>query len=336
LSYRRAGVDTEAGGRAVDRIRRSAAATSRPEVLGDIGGFGAAFSAAFERIDDPVLVSATDGVGTKLSIAQAMDRHDTIGIDLVAMVVDDIVCSGAEPLFFLDYIACGRVVVERIDAIVRGIAEGCRTAGCALVGGETAEHPGTMDPDAYDLAGFGVGVVAREHMLGPERVREGDAVVGLASSGLHANGYSLVRRILLDRDLALNDRPPGLDVTLGEELLRPTRIYAPVVSALADTGALHAAAHITGGGFPENVPRALPEGLEAVIRSGSWPSPPILDFLRESGGLEEEDMRRTFNLGIGMTLVVAPDAVEDVIRAGDGAYRIGEVRRGTAGVSFEG
>ena len=337
MSYRGAGVDTEAAGRAVDRIRRSASATSRPEVLGDIGGFAAAFSAKFDRIEDPVLVSATDGVGTKLSIAQALDRHDTVGIDLVAMVVDDIACSGAEPLFFLDYIACGRVVVERIDAIVGGIAEGCRIAGCALVGGETAEHPGVMDPDDYDLAGFGVGVVARERMLGPDRVREGDVVVGLASSGLHANGYSLVRRIILDRDLALTDRPPGLGASLGEELLRPTHIYSPVVSALAGTGALHAAAHITGGGMPENLPRALPDGLEAVISMGSWPSPPILDFLRKSGGLEEEEMRQTFNLGIGMALVVDRDAIEDVIRAaGDGAYRIGEVRPGASGVSFEG
>jgi phosphoribosylformylglycinamidine cyclo-ligase len=308
-------------------------------VIGDIGGFGGAFAARFKGLDDPVLVSATDGVGTKLAIAQTLDRHDTVGLDLVAMIVDDVVCHGAEPLFLLDYIACGRVVPERVTAIVGGIVEGCRRAGCALLGGETAEHPGVMDPDAYDVAAFGVGVVDRKRMLGPERVREGDAVIGLASSGLHANGYSLVRKIILDRDLALDASVPELGSTLGEELLRPTRIYAPAVLALAGAIDVRAAAHITGGGIVENLARALPPGLEAVVGSADWTEPPIFGFLRRMGGLDERDMRRTFNLGIGMALIVPGEQADHAVRSlhdrGESAFIIGDVRRGERGVVIE-
>ncbi|HJR19085.1 MAG TPA: phosphoribosylformylglycinamidine cyclo-ligase [Actinomycetota bacterium] len=341
-SYRGAGVDIEAGDRAVEMMRGHVASTHRPEVIGDLGGFAGAFSASFANRKDPVLLGAADGVGTKLLIAQALDRHDTIGIDLVAMVVDDLVCHGGEPLFLLDYIACGRVVPERIERIVAGIAEGCRQAGCALLGGETAEHPGVMEPDAYDLAAFAVGVADRASMWGPDRVQEGDAVIGLASSGLHSNGYSLVRRIMLEHDLALDAPVPGLDRrALGDELLEPTRIYAPAMLALdREHGlAVRAAAHVTGGGIEGNLARVLPNGLEAVIDPVTWPVPAIFTFLAETGRIAEQDMRRAFNLGLGMTMVIAEGdagrAVEALGERGLAAYLVGHVGRGERGVARE-
>jgi len=340
-AYRSAGVDIEAGDRSVGLIREriAAAGATRPEVLGAIGGFAGGFSAAFDGMRDPVLVSGTDGVGTKVMIAQTLDRHDTIGIDAVAMVVDDIVCEGGRPLFVLDYIACGRLVPERIADIVGGVAEGCRIAGAALLGGETAEHPGAMGEAEYDIATFAVGVVERERMLGPHRVREGDVVVGLASSGLHANGYSLVRKIILDRDLSLGVAVPGCEGTLGEELLRPCRIHAPAVLAAEAAAEVHAAAHITGGGLVDNVARALPDGLGVRLDARAWRRQPIFDFLQAEGGISEGEMRRVFNCGLGMVLVVPEPAaatVVDVLRAhGETASVAGHVVAGE-GVVIEG
>ncbi|MBI4728513.1 MAG: phosphoribosylformylglycinamidine cyclo-ligase [Acidobacteria bacterium] len=338
-AYRAAGVDVAAGELAVEMIRERARAATRPEVLGDIGGFAAAFAPRLAGLAEPVLVSATDGVGTKLAIAQTLGRHDTVGLDLVAGVVDDLVCQGAEPLFFLDYLACGRLVPERVAEIVGGIAEGCRAAGCALVGGETAEHPGVMGEDEYDLAGFAVGIVERERMLGPTRVLEGDAVVGLASSGLHSNGYSLVRKLILDHDLDLSEEVPALGRTLGEELMRPTRIYAPALLALIEKTEVHAAAHVTGGGIEANVARAVPPGLAAVLRAGSWPEPPIFEHLRRIGGLTRAEMTGTFNCGLGMAVVVprgsAPEAIALLETRGERAFLVGEIAAGE-GARIEG
>lgn len=329
-AYRRAGVDLAAAAAAVARIAEVARGASRPEVREGVGGFAGLFEIAPGRY----LAAATDGVGTKLEVARLAGRLDTVGIDLVAMCADDVVCTGAEPLFFLDYLAVGRVVPERVAEVVAGVAEGCRRAGCALLGGETAEHPGVMEPDAFDLAGFCVGVVEEDALLGRHRVREGDALVGLRASGLHANGYSLVRRALLEEaGYRLEDALPRLGRTLADELLEPTRIYAPLVLALAREGLLHAAAHVTGGGLPENLPRVLPEGLGAEVRWGSWPVPPIFDLVREAAGASEEDMRATFNLGIGMVLVVPPERVagvrERAAAAGVPADEIGSVRAGS-------
>lgn len=333
-TYREAGVSIEANDVAVELIRKriDAAGATRPEVLGSIGGFAGAFSAAFAGVQDPVLVSATDGVGTKLKIAQTMNRHDTVGFDLVAMVVDDIVCTGAESLFVLDYVACGENIPERTAEIVGGIAEACAFAGCALLGGETAEHAGVMDRDDYDLAAFGVGVVARAAMLGPERARSGDVVIGLASSGLHSNGYSLVRKVILDHDLDLAMPVPGCEGTLGEELLQPCRIYSPAVLAAVRAADVRAAAHITGGGIAGNLERALPEHLAARLDSSAWERRPIFAFLQDTGGIAEAEMRRVFNLGLGMVLVVAPEAVGQVLETlrarGETATVVGEVAPG--------
>ena len=322
--YRRAGVDTEAAAKAVALIGDLAAQARRPEVADDIGGFAGLYRLG----DDRLLAAATDGVGTKLEIARMTGRLDTVGIDLVAMCADDVVCTGAEPLFFLDYLAVGRVVPERVASIVEGVAEGCRRAGCALLGGETAEHPGVMPDDQFDLAGFCVGIVSEADLLGPHRVAEGDVLVGLASSGLHANGYSLVRQALLGR-YSLDDTPAGLTRPLGEELLQPCAIHAPTVLRFAREGVLHAAAHITGGGFTENVPRVLPPGLAANIRMGAWPVPPIFGLIAEAGGASEDDLYGTFNMGIGMVLVVAPDDASSVLRAaGPAAWVIGEILPG--------
>jgi len=334
-SYRSAGVDIEAGDRAVELMRSHVASTERPEVLGGIGGFAGAFAARFDGVTDPVLLSAADGVGTKLLIAQTLDRHDTVGVDLVAMIVDDIVCHGAEPLFLLDYIACGRLVPERIERIVSGIAAGCRAAGCALLGGETAEHPGVMEPDAYDLAAFGVGVAARDAMWGPERAREGDALIGIASNGLHSNGFSLVRRIVLEHDLPLERPVPALaGRTLGDELLEPTLIYAPALLTLAREHGIdvHAVAHITGGGIAGNVGRVIPDGLSARIAPDSWPRPAIFTYLQETGGIGDEEMGKAFNLGLGMTMLVTEEQADRTVKAlgalGLSAYRIGSIERG--------
>jgi phosphoribosylformylglycinamidine cyclo-ligase len=328
-SYRDTGVDTEAGAKAVALIADLAARARRPEVADRIGGFAGLYRIGGGRL----LAAATDGVGTKLEIARRTGRLDTVGIDLVAMCADDVACTGAEPLFFLDYLATGRVVPERVASIVEGVAEGCRRAGCALLGGETAEHPGVMEDDAFDLAGFCVGAVDEDRLLGPERVRDGDALVGLASSGLHANGYSLVRSAVLP-GLALDETPFGLGRPLADELLEPCAIYAPAIVRLAAEGWLHAAAHVTGGGLLENVPRALPDGLGATVERDSWPEHPIFELVRTLAAATDEDMLATFNMGLGMVLVVPPDSVEAVLGgAGHEAYRIGSVTAGS-GVRF--
>ncbi len=328
-AYRDAGVDTEAGAKAVALIADLAARTTRPDVVDRVGGFAGLYRIGGGKL----LAAATDGVGTKLEIARMTGRLDTVGIDLVAMCADDVACTGAEPLFFLDYLAIGRVLPEEVASIVEGVAEGCRRAGCALLGGETAEHPGVMEPDAFDLAGFCVGAVDEDRLLGPHRVAEGDVLIGLASSGLHANGYSLVRAAVLPV-VGLDERPAGLDRSLGEELLEPCVIYATDVVRLATDGVVHAAAHVTGGGLVENVPRALPDGFGATIDRGAWPEPPIFDVVRTASGASEDDLLATFNMGIGMVLV-APRSDADAVLAGAGhpAFRIGTVTAGS-GVRF--
>ncbi len=319
-AYRAAGVDSEAAAKAVALIGDLAARARRPEVAGDIGGFAGLFTIG----DGKLLAAATDGVGTKLELARMTGRLDTVGVDLVAMCADDVVCTGAEPLFFLDYLAVGRVEPERVAAVVGGVAEGCRRAGCALLGGETAEHPGVMGDDQFDLAGFCVGVVDHDALLRPERVREGDVVIGLPSSGVHANGFSLIRASLLaERDLT--DVPPELGRSLAEELLEPCRIHTPTVLALHRAGLINAAAHITGGGLHENVPRALPAGLGARIERGSWVEHPIFGLIRSAAAATDDDMFSTFNMGIGMVLVVAPHLADEVVASAEGAVRVGSV-----------
>jgi phosphoribosylformylglycinamidine cyclo-ligase len=308
-AYRRAGVDLEAASKAVALIRDLARDATRAEVAEGVGGFAGLFRIGEGRL----LAAATDGVGTKIEVARMAGRLNTVGIDLVAMCADDVVCTGAEPLFFLDYLAVERVVPEEVAAIVEGVAEGCRRAGCALLGGETAEHPGVTAPGRFDLAGFCVGVVEESRILGPSRVREGDVLVGLQSGGLRSNGYSLVRRALLEEGgYELGDVLPRLGRPLADELLEPSVIYTPLVLDLAREGLVNAAAHITGGGFDENVPRVLPEGLGVEIEWGSWPVPPIFDLVREAAGASELDMRSTFNMGIGMALVVPPPLAAEV------------------------
>nr|MBO2470536.1 phosphoribosylformylglycinamidine cyclo-ligase [Bacillota bacterium] len=340
-AYKRAGVDLAAGYEAVRRIKVHVRRTYRPEVLGDIGGFGALFQLDVSRYRQPVLVAGADGVGTKLKIAFATGRHDTIGIDCVAMCANDVVVQGAEPLFFMDYLACSKLDPAQVEAIVKGLADGCVQAGCSLIGGETAEMPGFYPPGAYDIAGFCVGVVERDRLVDGSRIRAGDALVGLASTGLHSNGFSLVRRVLLEEQgMALDDYVPALGRTLGEELLTPTAIYVRAVLALRGRFDLHGMAHITGGGFVENVPRILPPGTRAEIDWGAWPVPPIFTLIEEAGRLDRRDMVNTFNMGIGMVLVVPEDEADDVVRAaaevGHRAYRIGRVGRGEGGVVFGG
>jgi phosphoribosylformylglycinamidine cyclo-ligase len=333
-SYHDAGVDIEAGERAVELMRASVKRADRPEVLGGLGGFAGLFRLDLTRYPQPVLAGSSDGVGTKLAIARAVDRHDTVGIDLVAMVVDDLVVVGAEPLFLTDYIATGRVVPERIAAIVGGIAEGCVQAGCALLGGETAEHPGVMDPDEYDLSGAAVGVVNADAVLGPDRVRPGDALVAMASSGVHSNGYSLVRRVFAGTPL---ETPFG-DRTLADELLVPTRIYARDCLALASECEVHAFAHVTGGGLAGNLARILPQTVDAVVDRATWTPQPIFECIARTGGVEQADMERTFNLGVGMVAVVADaHAALSVLRArGVRAWTLGEVRPGAGTVTMTG
>jgi phosphoribosylformylglycinamidine cyclo-ligase len=322
-AYRSSGVDTEAAAKAVALIADLAARARRPEVAGDVGGFAGLFSIG----DGRLLAAATDGVGTKLEFARITGRLNTVGIDLVAMCADDVVCTGAEPLFFLDYLAVGRVVPEHVASVVEGIVEGCRLAGCALLGGETAEHPGVMADDRFDLAGFCVGIVDGEHVLGPERVRVGDALIGLPSSGLHANGFSLVRTVVTPDELAI--APPAIGRTFADELLEPCRIYVPEVLALHRDRLVHAAAHITGGGLLENVPRVLPAGLSARIERGTWPEPWIFDEIRRRADASDVDMFGTFNMGIGMVLVIGPEEVDTVLSRAAGSTRIGEVVRGS-------
>jgi len=329
-AYREAGVDIEAGEALVERIKPLAKGTTRPGVLGGIGGFGGLFS-LMGRYRDPVLVSGTDGVGTKLLIAQELGVHHTIGIDLVAMCVNDIVVTGAEPLFFLDYFATGALAVEEATKVVEGIAEGCRQAGCALLGGETAEMPGMYAPGHYDLAGFAVGAVERDAIIDGSQVEIGDTLVGLPSTGIHSNGYSLVRRIVERAGWDWGDDPGGLGAPLGETVLRPTRIY--VKEVLAVRSQLHAIAHITGGGLPGNLPRVLRDGLGARLDRSAWTPPPIFDLLREAGEISDRDMLRTFNCGLGMVLVTPPGRADEVC-AQTGGQVIGQIVAGR-GVEIE-
>jgi phosphoribosylformylglycinamidine cyclo-ligase len=319
LTYSGAGVDIAAGNRAVELMKEWVAKTRRPESVGGIGGFAGLFDvSALASYRRPLLATSTDGVGTKVAIAQRMDIHDTIGFDLVGMVVDDIVVCGAEPLFMTDYIACGRVVPTRVAAIVKGIAQACVTAGCALAGGETAEHPGLLEPDGYDLAGAATGVVDADTLLGPDRVRAGDAVVALASSGLHANGYSLVRVILENARWELDREVPELGRTIGEELLEPTQIYAPACSALTGSGVdVHALAHVTGGGIAANLTRVLPSDTTARLDRSTWSPQPVFGLLGTLGGVEQDELERALNMGVGMLAVVAradADPAVDVLK----------------------
>jgi len=341
IDYRAAGVDTAEGARAVEHIRSHVRATYRPEVIGDIGGFGGLFSASkLKEMADPVLVSGTDGVGTKLKLAQLLDRHDTVGIDLVAMCVNDILVSGAEPLFFLDYVAVGKLHSARMERIVAGIADGCIQAGCALVGGEMAEHPGTMDPDDYDLSGFCVGAVDRPKMVTGESIEPGDVILRLASSGLHSNGFSLVRKVLVeDREdeLAL----PRVDlggVTLGDLLLTPTRIYVKAVLATLTEVPVKGMAHITGGGITENLDRVLPEACDARVVRGSWKVPQIFGLVQEAAGIDDDAMYRTFNMGVGFALVLdpkhAPAAAAKLRELGESVSEIGEIVEGSGVVRY--
>ena len=341
-SYSAAGVDIAAGDRAVELMKDKVRRTDRPEVLGGLGGFAGLFRLDLARYPQPVLASSTDGVGTKLAVAQATDRHDTIGIDLVAMVVDDLVVVGAEPLFLTDYIATGKVVPEKVAAIVGGIAEGCVQAGCALVGGETAEHPGVMRPDEYDVSGTGVGVVNADAILGPERVAPGDVLIALGSSGLHSNGYSLVRHVLLDRaGLSLDARPDVLGGrTLADELLTPTRVYARDCLALARDAGAHAFAHVTGGGLAGNLVRVLPPSVDAIVDRATWEPQPIFGLIAEHGPVDRAQLELTFNLGVGMVAVVpaarAGDALALAAERGVPAWRLGELRPGSGRVELRG
>jgi phosphoribosylformylglycinamidine cyclo-ligase len=333
LTYREAGVDIDAGDALVERIKPFAKRTLRPEVLGGIGGFGALVEVS-KKYREPVMVSGTDGVGTKLKLAFRMKKHDTIGIDLVAMSVNDILCSGAEPVFFLDYFACSKLDVDVAEAVVKGIAEGCEQAGCALIGGETAEMPGMYDPNEYDLAGFAVGLVEKSAILDGTRVAAGDVVIGLASSGPHSNGYSLVRKVVAVSGADLYEPLDG-DRTLGQALLEPTRIYVKPVLAVMERVAVKGLAHITGGGLTENIPRILPEGLCARLDAAKWPRPPVFKWLQRHGAIEDDEMVRTFNCGIGMVVVVAHADAKATIDAfsalGVEAFQIGAIVERPAG-----
>ena len=312
-AYAKSGVNVEAGYEAVRLMASSVARTRVPGVLTDLGGFGGAFELP-KGLQDPILVSGTDGVGTKLKLAFLMDRHDTVGIDCVAMCVNDVLCCGARPLFFLDYVAVGRNVPERVAAIVSGVAEGCVQAGCALIGGETAEMPGFYPAEEYDLAGFAVGIVERAKMLDRRNVQSGDVLIALPSSGLHSNGFSLVRRVLDVERRDLRQRVDELGCSLGEALLTPTRIYVKPVTALLEAVDVHSLAHITGGGFHENIPRSVPEGMGVRIRRAELRVPPIFEFLMREGGIDEEQMFHVFNMGVGMTATVAEDDAEVALR----------------------
>lgn len=339
-TYQGAGVDIAAGEEAVQRIKDKVRSTFRPEVIGDIGGFGGLFSFANHRFRHPVLVSSTDGVGTKALVAQAAGRFDTIGIDLVAMCVDDLVCQGAEPLFFLDYIAVGKLDPDHIEQLVEGVAEGCRQAGCALIGGEMAEHPGAMEPGEFDLVGFAVGVAERDQLITGQDVGPGDILLGLPSPGLRSNGYSLARRVLLEVAERPLDAPAfeGAHHTLAEELLVPSVIYAPAVLALLRQVDVRAVVHVTGGGLAGNLTRVLPKGLDVTIEPRSWEEPRIFGEIRRLGEIDEDEMRRVFNLGIGMVVVVSADEAYralDVLRThGQRAFEIGTVQRGQGLVHF--
>ena len=334
IDYRRAGVDIAAGEAAVERIKGLARSTFRKEVLTDLGGFGGLFALDRKACREPVLVSGCDGVGTKLKVAFAAGKHDTIGEDCVAMCVNDILAQGAEPLFFLDYLAVGKLDPERVEQVVAGLARGCRLARCALLGGETAEMPGFYPPGEYDLAGFALGVVEKERIVDGSTIVEGDAVIGLASTGLHSNGFALARKVLLEQaGLALEDKPAELGgIALGEEMLQPTRIYVPEILPLLQRFRIRGAAHITGGGLAGNVRRILPEGLQAEIDASSWKAPPIFGLIEKLGPVGPEEMARTFNMGIGFVLVVPPEEAGAVLsaleRAAVPAFRIGAITSG--------
>lgn len=339
-AYKQAGVDIEAGYEAVTRMKKHVAKTVRPGVMGGLGGFGGLFDLSSMNVKNPVLVSGTDGVGTKLMLAFMLDKHDTIGMDAVAMCVNDVVVQGAEPLFFLDYIACGKANPEKLEQIVKGIASGCEQAGCGLVGGETAEMPGMYDEQEYDLAGFTVGVVEKERLITGEKIRPGNVLIGLSSSGIHSNGYSLVRKIVFENsNLALDKTYEGFTKSLGEELLTPTRIYVKPILEVLKKYEVNGMAHITGGGFIENIPRMLPEGLQAEVDYGSWPIPPIFDLLQQAGNLDKKEMFNIFNMGVGMALAVDEEIVSDTIHIleehGEKAYIIGRVKEGE-GIVFGG
>ena len=334
MDYKNAGVDIEAGYRSVELMKDAVKSTARPEVLGGIGGFAGAFSLAkIKEMEDPVLLSGTDGCGTKVKLAFIMDKHDTIGIDAVAMCVNDIACSGGEPLFFLDYIACGKNYPEKIAAIVGGVAEGCRQSEAALVGGETAEHPGLMPVDEYDLAGFAVGVVDRKDMITGENIKPGDMLIGIASTGVHSNGFSLVRKVFEMTKESLDTYYDELGKTLGEALIEPTRIYVKALKAVRNAGVtVKGCSHITGGGFYENIPRMLPDGVKAVVEKDSYEVPAIFKLLQKNGSIDEKMMYNTFNMGIGMVLAIDPADKDKVLEAlsstGDKAYVIGRVEAG--------
>ncbi len=338
MDYKKAGVDIEAGYRSVELMKKHVQQTMRPEVLTNIGGFSGAFSMkAFQHMEKPTLVSGTDGVGTKLKLAFLLDRHDTIGIDCVAMCVNDIACAGGEPLFFLDYIACGKNYPEKIAAIVSGVAEGCKQSGAALIGGETAEMPGFYPEDEYDLAGFAVGIVDEKDLITGKELQQKDVLIGIASSGVHSNGFSLVRKVFTMDRQTLETYSGELGATLGETLLAPTKIYVRALRAVKEAGVvIRACSHITGGGFYENIPRMLRDGVRAVIKKDSYPVPPVFDLLARQGQIEEEMMYNTFNMGIGMVFAVRPDqviaAVEAVESAGEKAYIVGEIESGEKGV----
>jgi len=340
LDYKAAGVDIEAGYRSVELIKKFVAETNRPEVMGGLGGFSGAFSAsAFKNMEEPVLLSGTDGVGTKLKAAMILDKHDTIGIDCVAMCVNDVACAGGEPLFFLDYIACGKNIPEKIAEIVKGVAEGCKLAECALVGGETAEHPGMMPDEEYDIAGFSVGVVDKKDLITGADIKAGDTLVGIASSGIHSNGFSLIRKIFEMSEESLNKYYDELGETLGEALLTPTVIYVKAMKALKNAGIrVKGCSHVTGGGFYENIPRMLPEGINAEIKKDSYDIPPIFGLIQKTGGIEEKMMYNTYNMGLGMVLALDPadadKAVEVLKNAGEKAYIVGKCISGEKGVTL--
>lgn len=340
MDYKNAGVDIEAGYESVELMKKYVKETMRPEVLGGLGGFSGAFSMeAIKGMEEPVLLSGTDGCGTKVKLAFLLDKHDTIGIDCVAMCVNDVACAGGEPLFFLDYIACGKNYPEKIATIVSGVAEGCRQSGCALIGGETAEHPGLMPEDEYDLAGFTVGVVDKKDIITGENLKAGDVLIGMASTGVHSNGFSLVRKIFKMDKETLNTYHEELGKTLGEALLAPTRIYVKALKNVKEAGVrVKACSHITGGGFYENVPRMLPEGKHAVIKKDSYEVPAIFKMMEREGNVEEHMMYNTYNMGIGMIVAVDPADVEKTMEAmraaGDTPYVIGEIKDGEKGVTL--
>ena len=340
MDYKKAGVDIEAGYKSVELMKKHVKETMRKEVLGGLGGFAGAFDLSeIKKMDEPVLLSGTDGCGTKVKLAFIMDKHDTIGIDAVAMCVNDIACSGGEPLFFLDYIACGKNYPEKIATIVSGVAEGCKQSECALIGGETAEHPGLMPVDEYDLAGFAVGVVDKKDIIDGHDIQPGDVLIGMASSGVHSNGFSLVRQVFEMSKASLETYYDELQTTLGEALLAPTKIYVKALKSIKEAGVtLKGCSHITGGGFYENVPRMLPEGVKAMIEKASYPVPPIFDLIARNGQIAEKMMYNTFNMGLGMVIAVAKEDVETTLKAIADAkqtgYVVGHIEAGEKGVEL--